>query len=59
MKAAVYHGTADVRVEEVAKPVIGAGELLIKVKAAAISGPSAMGTRRFIRRSSSDMRLRA
>lgn len=38
MKAAVYHGTADVRVEEVAKPVIGAGELLIKVKACAICG---------------------
>ena len=38
MKAAIYHGTADVRVEEVAKPVIGAGELLVKVKACAICG---------------------
>jgi len=36
MKAAVYHGTADVRVEDVVRPTIGAGEILVKVKACAI-----------------------
>ena len=38
MKAAVYHGMADVRVEDVEKPTIGAGELLVKVKVCAICG---------------------
>lgn len=38
MKAAVYHGTADVRVEDVVRPTIGAGEILVKVKACAICG---------------------
>ena len=38
MRAAVYHGTADVRVEDVVRPTIGAGEILVKVKACAICG---------------------
>jgi len=38
MLAAVYHGANDLRVEEVLVPVIGAGELLIKVSSASICG---------------------
>jgi L-iditol 2-dehydrogenase len=32
MKAAVYHGTNDLRVEEIPVPDIGAGEILVKVE---------------------------
>ena len=38
MKAAVYHSIGDMRVEEMAKPEIGAGELLVRVRVCAICG---------------------
>jgi L-iditol 2-dehydrogenase len=38
MLAAVYHGANDLRVEEVPTPVVGAGELLVKVSSASICG---------------------
>lgn len=38
MKAAVYHGIGDLRVEEVERPRIGAGELLVRVRVCAICG---------------------
>lgn len=38
MKAAVYRGIRDIRVEEVDKPTIGPGEALIRVKACGICG---------------------
>lgn len=38
MKAAVYHGPLDLRVEEIAVPVIGPGEILLKVDSASICG---------------------
>jgi len=38
MLAAVYHGPEDLRVEQVAVPQIGAGELLLKVSSASICG---------------------
>src|SRR5260370_28819528 len=38
MRAAVYHGQNDVRMETVPVPTIGAGELLIRVHACGISG---------------------
>jgi threonine dehydrogenase-like Zn-dependent dehydrogenase len=38
MKAAVFYGPRDVRVEEVEKPRIEAGEILIKVRASGICG---------------------
>ena len=38
MLAAVYHGPKDLRVEQVSRPVIGAGELLLRVKDASICG---------------------
>ena len=38
MKAAVLHAPADLRVEEVAKPVMKAGEALIRVKSVGICG---------------------
>lgn len=38
MKAAIYHGIGDVRVEDVEKPEIGAGELLVRVRVCAICG---------------------
>jgi L-iditol 2-dehydrogenase len=38
MLAAVYHGPNDIRVETVSRPVIGAGELLVKVLSASICG---------------------
>ncbi len=38
MKAAVYYGVEDIRVEEIAKPAIDADEMLIKVKACAVCG---------------------
>lgn len=36
MKAAIYHGIGDMRVEECPKPRIKAGELLVRVRAARI-----------------------
>lgn len=38
MKAAIYHGIGDMRVEECPKPRIRAGELLVRVRACAICG---------------------
>ena len=38
MKAAVYYGPRDIRIEEVEKPEIGKNEVLIKVKACGICG---------------------
>jgi L-iditol 2-dehydrogenase len=38
MKAVVYHGQLDVRVEDVAAPVCGEGGLLVKVDACAVCG---------------------
>jgi L-iditol 2-dehydrogenase len=38
MMAAVYHGTNDVRLEEVTVPEIGAGELLVRVHTCGICG---------------------
>ncbi len=38
MKAAVYYNNKDVRVEELPKPPIGKGELLVKMKACGICG---------------------
>lgn len=38
MKAAVYHGPRDIRVEEVMKPEIGESEVLVKVRACGICG---------------------
>ncbi len=38
MKAAMYHGVEDIRIEELEKPVINENEILVKVKACAICG---------------------
>ena len=38
MKAAVFYGKHDLRIEEIAKPVPGPGEVLIQVKACGICG---------------------
>lgn len=38
MKAAVYHGPRDIRVEEVVKPEIGESEVLVRVQACGICG---------------------
>lgn len=38
MKAAVYHGSGDIRVEDVAKPTITEDEILVQVKACGICG---------------------
>jgi len=38
MKAVVYHGPEDIRVEQVPLPPCGAGELLVKVDACAVCG---------------------
>ncbi len=42
MKAAVYYTNSDVRIEEVERPVAGAGEILIKVHASGICGSDVM-----------------
>lgn len=47
MKAAVLYGQKDIRYEEVEKPIIGEGEILVRVKAAGICGsdiPRVLGT---------------
>ena len=41
MRAAVYHGTRDIRIEEIAIPEPGPGELLLEVRAAGICGTDA------------------
>ena len=38
MKAIVFHGPGDIRVEELPRPACGAGELLVKVDACAVCG---------------------
>ena len=38
MKAAIYHGIGDMRVEECPKPRIRAGELLVRVRTCAVCG---------------------
>ena len=38
MKAAVYHGPRDIRVEDVSRPEIAEDELLVQVKACGICG---------------------
>lgn len=49
MKVAVVHGPGDLRVDEVARPVVGPGDVVIKVAAAGICGTDlhfrSMGTR--------------
>lgn len=42
MKAAVYYSAKDIRIEEVPKPEIGDGEILVKVVASGICGTDAM-----------------
>lgn len=41
MRAAVYHGRRDIRIEEVADPEPGPGELLLRIAAAGICGTDA------------------
>ena len=41
MRAAVYHGTRDIRIEEIGVPEPGPGELLLEVHAAGICGTDA------------------
>ena len=41
MKAAVYHGRGDIRVEERHDPVAGPGEVLLKVSVTGICGTDA------------------
>lgn len=41
MKAAVYHGNGDIRIEQVPRPEPGAGELLLEVHAAGVCGTDA------------------
>lgn len=38
MKAAMYYGVKDVRIEDIPKPVVGSGEILLKVMAATTCG---------------------
>ena len=42
MKVAVYHNNNDIRIEERAKPEIGDGEILVKVRASGICGTDVM-----------------
>lgn len=41
MKAAVYHGRNDIRIEDFAEPIAGPGELLVRVGAVGICGTDA------------------
>jgi threonine dehydrogenase-like Zn-dependent dehydrogenase len=41
MRAAVYHGVGDVRIEQRAEPAPGAGEVLVRVAAAGVCGTDA------------------
>jgi L-iditol 2-dehydrogenase len=45
MRAAVYRGVNDMRVETVPVPQIGAGEVLIRVAACGICGTGTVSTR--------------
>ncbi len=42
MKVAMYYNNRDVRIEEIPKPKIGPGEILVKVKASGICGSDVM-----------------
>jgi L-iditol 2-dehydrogenase len=42
MKVAMYYNNRDVRIEEIPKPVIGPGEILVKMKACGICGSDVM-----------------
>ena len=42
MKVGMYYNNSDVRVEEMPVPEVGAGELLIKIKASGICGSDIM-----------------
>lgn len=42
MRAAVYYRNDDVRLEEMSKPIIGLGELLVRVVASGICGSDVM-----------------
>ena len=42
MKAAVYHSLDDVRIEEIPKPKIGTGEVLVEMKACGVCGSDLM-----------------
>ncbi len=42
MKVAVYYNNRDVRIEDIPKPKIGEGEILVKVKASGICGTDVM-----------------
>jgi (R,R)-butanediol dehydrogenase/meso-butanediol dehydrogenase/diacetyl reductase len=41
VRAAVYHGAGDVRIEDVAEPSLGPGELLLEIHAAGVCGTDA------------------
>lgn len=41
MKAAVFHGRLDVRIEDIPRPVPGSGEVLVRVESAGICGSDA------------------
>lgn len=45
MRAALFHGGTDIRVQEVATPVPGPGEVLVRVRAAGICGSDLHGYR--------------
>lgn len=49
MRVAMYHSNKDVRLEELPKPKIGAGELLVKVVASGICGSDVMEWYRIIK----------
>jgi len=42
MRAAMYYNNSDIRLEEVARPKIGSGELLVKIHASGICGSDVM-----------------
>ena len=42
MRAAVYHGAGDIRIEDVPVPIPGPGELLLEVRSAGICGTDAL-----------------
>ena len=45
MKAALFYGGPDIRVQEVATPVPGAGQVLVRVEAAGVCGSDLHGYR--------------
>lgn len=55
MKAAVFYGAGDIRIEERSLPRIGPGELLVKIKAAGICGSDLHGYRSAPRNSEGHM----